>query len=350
MASATPPPARRGRAKTRPTIRDVAAEARVSVKTVSRVLNDEPNVLPATAEHVRAVVARLGFRRNEAAANLRRLDDSTRTIGLVIEDLGNPFYSALARGVEEVARAAGYLLMVASSDEDPATEKSVLTTFCARRADALIVVPTRLDHGFLASEIEAGTAVVFVDRPALIDQVDSVLTANAEGAAKAVNHLLAHGHRRVAYVGDEAGIFTAEERLRGYMEALAKAGIQPDDTLVRIGRHDTEAAEAVANDLLSATDPPTAFFTGNNRLTVGVLHAIRRHHSPAALVGFDDLELADLLSPGITVVAQNAGALGRTAAELVLRRIAGDDRPAHTVTLGTRLIPRGSGEIRGPHR
>jgi LacI family transcriptional regulator len=333
--------------RTRPTIRDVAAEARVSLKTVSRVLNGEPSVLPATADKVRAAVSRIGFQRNEAAANLRRLGQSTRIIGLLIEDVANPFYSVLARAVEEVAGDHGHLLLVASSGEDPQRERELLTAFCARRVDGLIVVPAGADHSFLSAEIASGTAVVFVDRPGMAGKVDSVVTANADGARDGVAHLLAGGHRRVAYIGDEASIFTATERYRGYRDALTDAGLSIDTSLVRLGPHDIDAAERAAAELLALADPPTAMFAGNNRLTIGTMRAVHRHGSPVAVVGFDDFELADMLTPPVTVVAQDASALGRTAAELLFRRLAGDRRPAQRVTLGTTLIVRGSGEVGG---
>ncbi len=350
--AATPPapsqiPSRPGarRARTRPTIKDVAAEAGVSLKTVSRVLNLEPGVAPATAARVAEASERLGFKRNEAAAHLRRLDRSTRLIGLVTEDLANPFYSVLAQAVEEVVRASGYLLMVASSDEDPATEREVIQALCSRRVDGLIVVPTGPDHSFLLPEIAAGTAVVFVDRPALSGQVDTVLAANADGAIQGVRHLLDAGHRRIAYLGDDQAISTAKDRYRGYREAMDAAIGGVDERLVTLGLHDTEAAEAATIDVLSVEPQPTALFCSNNRITVGALRALRRRPVELALVGFDDFELADVLEPGITVVTQDVAALGRTAAELLLGRLGGEDRPASRVVLGTTLVVRGSGEV-----
>lgn len=320
------------------------------MKTVSRVLNEEPRVAARTAEKVRLAATQLGFERNEAAAHLRRLDRSTRLIGLVTEDLGNPFYLSLAAAVEAVARQHGYLLMVACSDEDADTERDVLGALRTRRVDGLIVVPTGTDHSFLLPEIEAGTAVVFVDRPALHGHVDCVVAANAEGTAEGVRHLLAHGHRRIGYLGDEQAISTARERYRGYQEAMRAAGLPVDESLVRLELHDSTTAEAACRELLAAPAErrPTAIFAGNNRLTIGAVRAIAAHSDPVALVGFDDFELADQLRPPVTVVAQDVSALGRTAAELLLRRLAGDRGPATLVTLGASLIVRGSGELPPP--
>jgi LacI family transcriptional regulator len=330
----------------RPTIKDVAAEAGVSLKTVSRVLNLEPGVAAATSLKVKAAAERLGFQRNETAAQLRRLDQSSRLIGLVIEDLANPFYSTLARGVENVVRGAGYLLMVASSDEDPTVERDVLRALLTRRVDGLIIVPTGPDQSFLLPEIVGGTAIVFVDRPALSGRADVVMAANAEGAVQGVTHLIDFGHRAIGYLGDDQVIATARDRYLGYCDAMASAGLVPDEAFVRLGLHDTAAAEAAVNELLEGEPAPTALFTSNNRITVGALRAMRRHPTPVALVGFDDFELADVVDPGITVVAQDVGAMGRTAAELLLSRLRSAERPVTKVVLGTRLVVRGSGERR----
>jgi LacI family transcriptional regulator len=353
MTTPTPPSATKPKAPaalrllagtTRPTIRDVALAAGVSLKTVSRVLNDEPYVRPETAAQVRAAATKLGFQRHEAAASLRRLDTSTHVIGLVIEDVSNPFYSIVVRAVEEVARQRGYLLLVASSDEDAEKEREVLREFCSRRVDGLIVVPASADHEFLATEMAAGTAVVFIDRPGTVGNADSVVTANAAGARAGVAHLIANGHRRIGYIGDAAGIYTADERRRGYLEALAAAGIDPDPSLIRVGAQDVDAARREAADLLALPNPPSALFAGNNRVTVGVVRALRDRKQTVAIVGFDDFELADTLDPPITVVAQDASRIGRTAAEIAFSRLDGDTGPARHVMLETTLIVRGSGE------
>jgi LacI family transcriptional regulator len=268
----------------------------------------------------------------------------------VIEDVANPFYSVLARAVEEVARDHHYLLMVASSDEDPGQEVEVIRAFCARRVDGLVVVPTGAEHSFLLPEMAAGTAVVFVDRPGVGVDGDTVVAANARGAAEAVGHLLDQGHRRIGYIGDDPSIYTAAERYAGYRGALAAAGADVDERLVHLGVRDVAAAEAAAEQLIGGSDPPTALFGGNNRLTIGALRAARRDGRRVAVVGFDDFELADMLDPPVTVVSQDASALGRTAAELLFHRLGGDRRPAQQIMLGTTLVVRGSGEPSVPQR
>jgi len=317
----------------------------VSFKTVSRVLNDEPDVSPETADHVRAAIDTLGFRRNDMARVLRR-GESSRLLGLVTGDVANPFYSEIARAVEEVAHQQGYLLITASSDEDPERERDLLRLLCERRVGGLLVVPApEADHRYLLAEMRMGTAIVFMDRPAQNLEVDLVVADNVDGARRATEHLLKQGHRRIGMVADMGSLFTAVERRHGYLEALAASGVPVDDGLVRLGSRDAAAAEAVTRELLALPEPPTALFAGNNRNAVGALRALRDARQPIALVGFDDFESADMLS--VTVVAQHPAALGRRAAELLCQRLAGDDRPPQRIVVPTELIPRGTGEV-GP--
>ncbi|WP_436838819.1 LacI family DNA-binding transcriptional regulator [Nonomuraea cavernae] len=322
----------------RPTMKDVASAAGVALKTVSRVVNGEPGVNPATAKRVRDAIDRLGYSRNESARVLRR--GRTSTVGLVIEDVADPFYSALSRAVEDVAIRHGCLLLTGSSGEEPARERELVRTFCARRVDGLIVVPASGDHSYLRPELDAGTPAVFVDRPPGPGlDVDTVLSDNAGGARLATRHLIAHGHRRIAFLGDHPSIFTAARRLDGHRAALGRLF---DERLVSMRPPSLDTARADLDRMLALDRPPTALFTGNGRLTVTALRALGGR--PLALVGFDDFELADLLSPGVTVVAQDPGGMGRRAAELLFRRLSGDDGPSEHHELPVRLIPRGSGE------
>jgi len=325
---------------------DVARRARVSLKTVSRVVNGEAGVTDTTAERVRATIEALSFRRHEGAAHLRR-GSTTTSLGVVLMDVANPFYSALTRAVEEVAFRHGFLVFAGSSDEDVARERQLALALCARRVDGLLVVPAGSDQSYLRPEVNAGTPVVFVDRPGVGLTADAVLVDNAGGARAAVEHLALHGHRRIAFLGDNPAIYTARERLRGYEQGVAALGRPSDGHLVEMGPHSPQSAYTALLRFRSERHPPTALVTGNNRITLLVLRALAtmRKWRPA-LVGFDDLELADLLRPALTVVEQDASALGRTAAELLFSRLAGDRRPIQRVVLPTRLVPRGSGEVR----
>ncbi|MER6099061.1 LacI family DNA-binding transcriptional regulator [Streptomyces sp. NPDC001728] len=328
----------------RPTMKDVAARAGVGLKTVSRVVNGEPGVTPDTERRVREAIDILGFRRNDSARVLRK--GRTATVGLVLEDLADPFYGPLSRAVEEVARAHGSLLINGSSAEDPHREQELALALCARRVDGLIVIPAGDDHRYLEPEIRAGVATVFVDRPAGLIEADAVLSDSFGGARDGVAHLIAHGHRRIGFIGDRPRIHTSAERLRGYRAAMEDAGLPVREDRIALGSTDPERVSTAVRELLAAPEPVTALFAGNNRVTVTVVRALAGHDRPVALVGFDDIELADLL--GVTVVAQDPASLGRTAAERLFRRLDGVDEAPERVVLGTTLLARGSGEIT-PH-
>jgi LacI family transcriptional regulator len=211
----------------------------------------------------------------------------------------------------------------------------------------LIIQPASHDQSYLLTERKAGTALVFVDRPPAFIDADTVLTDNAAGARRGVLHLVEHGHRRIGYLGDLHTIATAAERYRGYMDELAAQGIEADENLVRLDMRGIEKSEAAVTELLGQPRPPTALFTAQNLITIGAFRALRRLglHKRVALLGFDDILLADLLEPGITVMAQDPAAIGRTAAETLFRRLDGDRSPSQHHTVLTRMITRGSGEI-----
>src|SRR4051794_29360646 len=216
-------------------MRHVAERAGVSLKTVSRVINEEGSVAPQTAERVTAAIAELGFRRNDLARSLRQ-GSTSATLGLVIEDLANPFYSAVAQAVENVARPRGYMLIPGSCEEAPERERELILALLRRRVDALLLVPagTERDQAWLANELGDETPVVFVDRPPHGIDADAVLVDNAGGAQTAVAHLVAHGHRRIACVADVPKLYTAAERIAGYRAALDAAGLPQDAELLRL--------------------------------------------------------------------------------------------------------------------
>jgi len=322
-------------------MRDVAEMAGVSLKTVSRVINAEAGVATATAERVGEAIAALGFQRNDLARSLRH-GLSSSTLGLVIEDVGNPFYSAVAQAVEVAARERGFLLITASAREDAERERELVSALVGRRVDALLIVPAGADQRYV-DEMRGSTKFVYIDRPPGGYDADTVLLDDAGGARQAVEHLLAHGHRRIACVADRSEVYTARERVAGYEAALEAAGVELDPELIRPGSYDAAHAEVVVSELLDlpADRRPTAIFTANNRNTVGALHALAGRDE-VALVGFDDFELADLL--GITIVRADASRLGARAAALAFARLDGDDQPPQRVTIPTAIVARGSGE------
>jgi LacI family transcriptional regulator len=328
-------------------MRDVAALAKVSIKTVSRVVNGESGVSPSLVRRVVAAGERLNYRHNLTASSLRRSDGRSATIGVVLEDVANPFSSALHRAIEDVAVQRGVLVLAGSSDEDEDRERQLVSAFASRRVDGLIIQPSSLDHGYLLTERKAGTAIVFVDRPPAFLDADTVLTDNAVGVRRGVKHLIAHGHRRIGYLGDLRTIATAAERYRGYLDELADQNVEVDEGLVRLDLRGIEKSEAAVTELLGQSPPPTALFTGQNLITIGAFRALRRLglHQRVALIGFDDILLADLLEPGITVIAQDPAAIGRTAAQVLFSRLDGDRSPTQHHIVLTRMIARGSGEI-----
>jgi LacI family transcriptional regulator len=326
---------------------DVAALAGVGLKTVSRVVNGEPGVSPTLEAKVRRAIEQLSYRRDANASMLRRLGGRTQTIGLVLEDVSNPFSSALHRAIEDSARARNVLVFAGSCDEDASRERDYIGSFRDRRVDGLIIVPASRDHTFLYEEQRAGTALVFVDRPAGHLDADSVASDNVGGAVEAVKHLVAHGHRRIAFLGDLPSIWTADERLRGYTQATDSVGIDHREELIRTGLRSSEAAQRAVDEMLALPDPPTAIFTSQNLLTIGGIRALRNAalQRRIALMGFDDVALGDIVEPAISVVAQDPQAIGRAAAELLFRRMDGDtSAPVHQV-VPVKLIARGSGEI-----
>jgi LacI family transcriptional regulator len=328
-------------------MRDVAALAGVSFKTVSRVVNNESGVSTTLEHRVRDAIAQLDFRPNVGARSLRQAGGRTATVGLLLEDVSNPYSSMVQRAVEDIAIPLGVMVFSASLDENPKRERELARAFTARRADGLIIAPASADQSYLEKEVRAGTVIVCIDRKAVQLNVDSVLATNRIGAMTGVRHLITGGHRQIAFLGDRRGIVTARQRFDGYGDALSAAGIRLDPTLVIHDLYDSVTADGAAIALLTRPDPPTALFAAQNLITIGVARALRRlgrEHS-VALVGFDDFPLADLLTPGISVVAQDPTTIGRVAATVLFSRIAGDTSPPATHTMPTELIRRGSGEI-----
>lgn len=322
-------------------MKDVATAAGVSLKTVSRVVNGEPGVARLTEQRVREAIQTLGFRRNDSARLLRT--GQAATVGLVMEDIGDPFYSALLRGVESVARARGSLVLSGSSEADAGTEHELALALCARRVDGLIMIPTSDDHSYLLSEMQAGVPVVFADRPPGRIAADTVLSDNVGGSRKATAHLIASGHRRIGYLGDDPDIFTARERHRGYVEAMTGAGVSVAESWIAMGPPTKSRVWADLERMLADPEPVTALVCGNNRISVLALHALASLDVTLAMVGFDDFELADLLR--VTVVAQDPAELGRQAAGLLFQRMDGGSAPPRRIVIPTRLVRRGSGEL-----
>jgi LacI family transcriptional regulator len=256
----------------------------------------------------------------------------------------------VARAIEDTVGDRGLTLLMGSSADDPERERALTDKFLARRVSILIVVPSvGADHSHLKSQRTTGLPVVFLDRPGVGLVTDSIVSSNRAGAQEGVAHLIAHGHRRIGFVGDlPPKLYTRRERQAGYRSALLEADIPYDRALVA-NAHDQSGAEAATAQLLGLADPPTALFAGNNIMALGIVAELARSkRKEVAVVAFDDVALAEALEPALTVVAQDAEELGRVAATTALARLDGDRGRARTLTVPTRLIVRGSGEQPAP--
>jgi LacI family transcriptional regulator len=325
------------------TISDVAARAGVSTATVSRALNGKSTVDPDLAARVIAAARDLGYQPNGPARNLRRQEAAV--LALIISDVENPFFTAIARGVEDVAQAVGYSVVLCNSDEDAEKERRYVDVAIQERAAGVIVSPTATASS-VDQLIQRGTPVVAVDRPLPDWESDTVLVDTRLAARQATAHLIDQGYQRVGCITGPSGVRTADDRLAGYRDAL-KAGKQRGSTrLVRRTEFKAAGAEKAATDLLDQEERPDALLVANSAMAVGVLAALRTHGLRAGrdvgIVAFDDVPWAGLVEPPMTVVAQPAYEIGTVAAQLLLARIADNTRTATTTTLGARLIERGS--------
>ena len=323
-----------------PTMRDVARLAGVSAATVSRVVNNERYIRPETRASVQRAIAELGFQRNEIARTLRP-GQTAETIGLVIEDPANPFWSAITCGAEETARRYQHMLVVGSTGLSFDQERDLLRDLVRRRVDGLLVVPTPHAHHELHAELARWVPMVFIDRAPRGVPADSVVLDNRGGARDAVAYLLSRGHQRIAYVGGDPTVRTGASRLAGYKLALKSAGLTYDPKLVSLGNYTVEAAWAATTELVSGPAEADAVFADNNRMCLGVLHALDRHGPGIGVAGFDDVELADLLPRPMALVTYDAVEMGRHAAELLFGRIGGGSGPFKRAIHPTRIVLRG---------
>ena len=325
----------------RPTLAEVAELAGVSLKTASRAINGEKYVAAETRERVLQVADSLGFQLNAMASQLKRGVDS-HVIALITGDLANPFYSVLAKGVEREIRSRGLQLTIASSDETPDAELTLIDEFVSRRVRGLIVISTMSSHEGLRAAQEKGIPVVFVDRSPVGLEADSIVLDNYSGARAAVEQLLALGHTRIGYVSHLSRLQPHWERIAGFSDAMTAAGIENWREFAEDGAYDIDSAVLAVEKLLSRDPRPTAIFTGNNRITIGALKAISTIAPETALIGFDDFDVASML--GVTTVSYDPAEMGRLAAQIVLEAQGLRSQEPRTIVVPTRVVQRGSGE------
>lgn len=333
-------------------MRDVARRARVSTATVSRFLKDPESIRAAARERTQRAIDTLDYHPSQVARHLRV--GATRTVGLVIPDIQNPFFTSVVRGIEDVLRGSAHHLVLGNSDDDPARESVYLSALRAEGAAGIIFVPTDTRRGAYARLLKSGIPVVAIDRWVTGLDADRVAIANREGARVAVAHLVALGHRRLALIGGPDRIDVARERRRGYAEALAAARLPLTEELVRTADFREIGGHAAMEELLDLRQRPTAVFVANNLMTLGALRAIHgrglRIPLDIAVVSFDDMPWSGSLEPPLTAVAQPAYEMGATAGRLLLERMRTPGGAPRRVILPPTLIVRASCGARSPAR
>jgi LacI family transcriptional regulator len=315
-----------------PTIRDVARLAHVGLMTVSRVINNHPSLRPNTIKRVNAAIAALGYRKNEAARLLK--GQRAMMIGLIVPDLSDAFFGACAHTVQQVARMHGYMTMVAGSDRDSELEIQQAELMASRKLSGLLVVTSVKDGDDRLQKLqETGLAIVAFDRPLSGAQTDAVVVENRLGSEEAVRHLIKHGHKRIVCIGYDEDVYTVRERMEGYNGSMRAAGLKP---ALALGLDTLDETRKWVQLTIKSTERPTAIFTLNNRMSAYVLQALSESGVPIpqgmALIGFDDFDLATVVSPPMTTVSQSAAEVARRAMALLLDRIAAHGR-------GTEFVP-----------
>jgi LacI family repressor for deo operon, udp, cdd, tsx, nupC, and nupG len=326
-----------------PSIKDIARIAKVSHSTVSRALQNSSLVNAETAEKIRKIAKESGYRASAVARGL--VTQRTRTIGLVVTSVADPFASEVVSGVEQAANDHGYSVFLADSNADPEREKNVVQSFAERRVDGIVVTSSRVGALYLPLLSEMMVPIVLVNNQHPGAFVHSVMIENLEGSRKATNHLIELGHRRIAYIGDQFGYQSDTERFAGYRQALEEAGIPVESDLTVCGDGKPEEAMKATEQLLALKNPPTAIFCYNDMSALGAMRTIAlkglRVPHDISLVGFDDLFVASYTQPPLTTVRQPMRRMGLLAMESLFKLMSGEDS-AVRITVEAELIVRES--------
>jgi LacI family transcriptional regulator len=310
------------------TLREVARRARVSAGTVSHVLNGSVPVSPALKKRVLEAIAALDYHPDQVARSLKT--GRTRTVGIIIPDIANPFFPQMVRGAENVLWRQDYSLITVNTDDDLDRERQALSLLRARHVDGvlLVIAPNRGDVAHIRGTLEAGIPVVCLDRePQGIEEADSVTVDNVGGARQCVRHLIAMGHRNIAMITGNLTLANARDRVKGYKAALREAGIPLVRDLIKEGDFREGTGFRLCHEAFaSKSHRPTALFVSNTLMTMGALEALRklgvRCPEDVALATFDGFTNPDVFRPAITAVVQPVYEIGRLGAELLLRRFA----------------------------
>ena len=331
-------------------IEDVAQHAGVSTATVSRVLSGKPYVSEELRARVLSAAQELDYRPSRVARSLR--EQRSRIIGLIISDIQNPFFTAIVRAVEDGAYASGHAVFLCNTDEDEAKETLYIDLMLAEQVAGVILSSTTGRNPAYQHLMRAGIPAVAIDRRVYNVPLDTVLVDNIDATRRAVEHLIAQGHRRIGAIVGHLTSSTGEDRLRGYTDALMAHNIPVSDALIRIGTPRSPVGYAAMSELLALPDPPTAVFTGNNLLTAGALRALidagLQAPQEVAVAAFDDMEWAVLIQPALTMVAQPTYEIGRIAVELLQKRIDDPRRPPEEVILPAQVIARNASPPAAP--
>lgn len=305
------------------TIRDVARRAGVSVATAARALGGYGYVSAGTRRRVLRAASLLDYHPNAIARSM--IKGRTHTLAVVVSDNSNPFFATVVRGIEDVVLGHGYAIMLCNADENPDKEALYLRMIREKRVDGLILSPSGGPRALLSSLIRHGTPVVLVDRLVPGIKTDAVINDNRAGARTAVRHLIELGHRRIGFITGPHRLFTARERLEGYLETLRAAGLPIDERLILEGDFKERGGYELVSRFLEIRPQPTAVFVANNLMTLGVLLRLKergvRIPQQLAVVGFDDMPWAPILTPPLTAVAQPSYQLGTAAAQLLMQRL-----------------------------
>ena len=318
--------------KKKATLEDVARAAGVGPMTVSRTINNHPYVAEETAKRVRAAIRQLDYRPNQAARMLT--GQLSRSIGLIVPDLADPFFSVVSHAVQEAARESGYLVWLAASNDDPSIEAAQVEQMTHHPVDGILLVPVDSRHRYLKEVISGTIPVVSIDRAIEVATTDSVEVENRTGARMAVEHLILHGHRKIACVATNSHLRTIKDRISAYEECLKHIRLPQTKPL---HLRSLEEAKTKLATLFSQKTKPDALFTTNNSSTIWVIEALREMHMEAgkdvALIGFDDVDFYTLITPPITAVRQPAAELGRMSTRLLLQRIHGESASSSVRTI-----------------
>jgi len=324
----------------RATLVDVARLADVSARTVSRVYSDPESVSGATRQKVLTAAERLHFKPNVIARDLR-LGGKSRTIAFATAEMTNPFYVHVAAGVQHELALHGYTMVLVSADS-AAKERENIETLVSQRVCGVIFVPIGDDHSYLEGERHLGLSLVAVDRPARNLLADSVVLANRKGGYLATKSLIEHGHTRIAYVSNPRNVYSQCERIEGYRQAMAEHGLAVRPEWDHGSDDPDLPIEQLVSDLIKMPQTPTAIVSGNNRATIATIHALQQNGANLALVGFDELDLADVF--GISVIAHDPRQMGRVAARRAMARLADPTGLTAQIEIPVNYLARGSGE------